>query len=122
MDLDSYLREDRISGADFAAQLGMSEASLSRIRRGDQNITRETIRAIVAASGGKVTAEALVFHGIDDSGAALDGSLVTPAPAPASRGKAGESSPVACGLCERRWEDIGTRDCSEAGCPRRIAA
>ena len=82
MDLDSYLREERISGADFAAQLGMSEASLSRIRRGDQNITRETIRSIVEASGGKVTAEALVFHGSGD----------TPDPAPLSRGKGGELS------------------------------
>lgn len=43
---------------------------------------------------------------------------------PLSRGKDGESSPgtSACSLCERRWEDIGTRDCSDAGCPRRVAA
>lgn len=71
MDLDTYLRDERISGADFAAELGMSEASLSRIRRGDQNITRETIRLIVEKTAGKVTAEALVFHG-SNSGATRD--------------------------------------------------
>lgn len=72
MDLDCYLRENGISGSEFAAMIGVSEASLSRIRRGDQNITRETIRQIVAATSGAVTAEALVFghHGLDDTGAA----------------------------------------------------
>lgn len=61
MTLDQYLRDNQISAADFAAKLNLSEASLSRIRRGDQNITRETIRQIVEASGGEVTAECLVF-------------------------------------------------------------
>ena len=57
MNLDTYLRDHSISGADFAAQLGISEASLSRIRRGDQNITRETIRQIVEQTGAQFTKE-----------------------------------------------------------------
>lgn len=61
MTLDDYLRDQQISGADFAARLNISEASLSRIRRGEQNITRETIRQIVEETGGVVTAEVLVF-------------------------------------------------------------
>lgn len=86
MDLDTYLRDEGISGAEFAARLGLSEASLSRIRRGDQNITRETIRAIVEASEGRVTAEALVFHPHDvpDS----------PDATSASQGKGDEISPL----------------------------
>lgn len=61
MSLDEFLRSDATSAKALAAALGISEASLSRIRRGEQNITRETIRAIVEATGGAVTAEELVF-------------------------------------------------------------
>lgn len=61
MSLDEFLRRDATSAKALAAALGISEASLSRIRRGEQNITRETIRAIVEAIGGAVTAEELVF-------------------------------------------------------------
>lgn len=67
MDLDTYLRDNGISGATFAAGLAISEASLSRIRRGEQNIGREMIRQIVELTGGVVTAEALVFHGASDT-------------------------------------------------------
>lgn len=38
----------------------ISGASVSRIRRGEQNITRETMIAIINASGGMVSAEGLV--------------------------------------------------------------
>lgn len=40
--------------------VGLSEASISRIRKGEQNITRDVMAAIIDASGGKVTADALV--------------------------------------------------------------
>lgn len=62
MTLDDYLRTDGVSAKALAAELHISEASLSRIRRGEQNITRETIRQIVEATAGAVTADDLVFH------------------------------------------------------------
>lgn len=61
MTLDAYLTKHSISGADFAALLGISEASLSRIRAGKQNITRELMRKIVEHSKGKVSLTSLVF-------------------------------------------------------------
>ena len=75
MDLDTYLREVSIDARQFAAQIGMTEASLSRIRRGQQNITRDTMKRIIAASGGKVTLESLVFpHAEEDAAPQHDGS------------------------------------------------
>ena len=61
MDLDTYLNQPGVIAAELAVRVGVSEASLSRIRRGGQNITRETIRKIVEATGGAVTTESLVF-------------------------------------------------------------
>jgi len=61
MTLDQYLRSDGApTAAEFGAKVGLTEASISRIRKGQQNITRDTMLAIISASGGKVTAEALV--------------------------------------------------------------
>lgn len=61
MTLDQYLRSKGApTAAEFGAKVGLTEASISRIRKGQQNITRDTMLAIIAASGGKVTAEALV--------------------------------------------------------------
>lgn len=63
MTLDQYLA---LPGTPNAAEFGakcvppMSEASISRIRRGEQNITRNTMRAIIKASDGMVTAEGLL--------------------------------------------------------------
>jgi hypothetical protein len=63
MTLDQYLK---LPGAPTAADFGakceppISEASISRIRKGEQNMTRDTILAIIAASGGLVTADGLV--------------------------------------------------------------
>jgi len=67
MDLDSYLRDSGTTGIDFAGLIGVTEASLSRIRRGNQNITRDLIRRIVEVTGGKVTAAELVFPPDHDS-------------------------------------------------------
>ena len=63
MTLDQFLN---LPGAPTASEFGgrcvppISGASISRIRRGEQNITRETMRAIIAASGGLITADGLV--------------------------------------------------------------
>jgi hypothetical protein len=63
MTLDQYLS---LPGSPTASEFGdrcdpkISGASISRIRRGEQNITRETMRAIIEASGGFVTADGLV--------------------------------------------------------------
>lgn len=61
MTLDQYLRSDGApSAAEFGSRVGLTEASISRIRKGKQNITRDAMLAIIEASGGKVTADALV--------------------------------------------------------------
>lgn len=62
MTLDQYMTDNAITGVALAATLEISEASLTRIRKGEQNITRDLIRRIVEATGGAVTAEDLVFH------------------------------------------------------------
>lgn len=61
MTLDQYLRSKGApTAAEFGAKVGLSEASISRIRKGEQNITRDVMLSIIAASGNKVTADALV--------------------------------------------------------------
>lgn len=63
MTLDQYLK---IPGSPTAAEFGarckppLSEASISRIRRGEQNISRAVMLAIIEASDGIVTADGLV--------------------------------------------------------------
>lgn len=63
MTLDQYLS---LPGAPTAADFGaicsppVSEASISRIRKGGQNFSRDTMLSIIAASGGKVTAQGLL--------------------------------------------------------------
>lgn len=63
MTLDQYLA---LPGSPTAADFGnkcvppISEASISRIRKRRQNLSRDTMLAIIAASGGKVTAEGLI--------------------------------------------------------------
>lgn len=63
MTLDQYLS---LPGSPTAGEFGakceppLSEASISRIRRGEQNMTRDTIRSIIIASGNLITAEGLV--------------------------------------------------------------
>lgn len=60
MTLDEYLTRENITAADFGERAGLTEASVSRIRRGQQNMTRDVIRRIIAASGGAVTADGLI--------------------------------------------------------------
>lgn len=60
MTLDAYLTSAGMTGTEFAATVGLTEASVSRIRKGQQNISRDVMRRIIAASDGKITAAALV--------------------------------------------------------------
>jgi hypothetical protein len=61
--LDQYLS---LPGSPTNAEFGdrcnpkLSGASIGRIRKGNQNITVDTMRAIILASGGQVSAEGLV--------------------------------------------------------------
>lgn len=63
MTLDQFLN---LPGAPTASEFGakcepaISGASISRIRRGEQNITRDTMLAIIKASGGLISAAGLV--------------------------------------------------------------
>lgn len=86
MTLDQYMTDNAITGVQLAAALEISEASLTRIRRGEQNISRDLIRRIVQATGGVVTAEDLVFHSPSHHGG------ITPAADGGATGKAGELS------------------------------
>ena len=63
MDLDTYLKTSGVSGATFAERIGISGASVTRIRRGEQNISLELAQRIVTATGGKVSLEALALAG-----------------------------------------------------------
>lgn len=62
MTLDQYLN---LPGSPSAAEFGqkcqpsLSAVSVWRIRKGEQNITRDTMRSIIKASGNIVTAEGL---------------------------------------------------------------
>jgi hypothetical protein len=63
MTLDQFLSSPNApTPAEFGARCNppLSEASISRIRRRKQNLRRDTIRSIIAASGGLVTAEGLI--------------------------------------------------------------
>ncbi len=73
MTLDEYLSSD---GAPTAAEFGalceppISEASISRIRKGRQNITRDTMLSIIEASGGLVSLDGLALRAEPESAAA----------------------------------------------------
>lgn len=62
MTLDQYLKSEGITAADFGARCDppISGASISRIRRGGQNITSDAMLNIIRASHGMVTPEALL--------------------------------------------------------------
>ena len=65
MTLDEYLRQPGSpNNADFGARCDppLSGASISRIRKGDQNFTVNMMRSIILASGGNVTAEGLLIR------------------------------------------------------------
>lgn len=78
MTLDQFLdMEGAPAAAEFAAAVGVSEASISRIRKGEQNVTRDLMRRIIAASGQRVTADALVGVHVLEDGAQGAGASAT---------------------------------------------
>jgi len=65
MTLDQFLSlPGSPTNAEFGArcQPPLSGASIGRIRKGTQNITVDTMRAIIEASGGVVSAEGLLLR------------------------------------------------------------
>lgn len=65
MTLDQYLAlPSSPTNTEFGARCDppLSGASIGRIRKGTQNITVDTMRAIILASGGNVTAEGLLVR------------------------------------------------------------
>ena len=65
MTLDQYLSlPGSPTNSDFGERCTppLSGASISRIRKGIQNITVDTMRSIILASGGQVTAEGLLVR------------------------------------------------------------
>jgi predicted transcriptional regulator len=61
MQLDDYLREKGESLRDFAKRAGLDLSTLYRIRNGQHDRASTTIKKIVAATDGKVTANDLIF-------------------------------------------------------------
>ena len=61
MTLDAYLKTGVMSPAELARQSGLSAPSISRILFGEQSPSHDAIKAIVKATGGKVTAQDLIF-------------------------------------------------------------
>lgn len=55
MQIDDYLAREGINAAEFAVRIGLSAASLSRIRRGEQMPGRDTLQRIFDATGGDVS-------------------------------------------------------------------
>lgn len=61
MTLDSFFKSGAMSPADLARETGLSAVSISRILFGEQKPSHDAIKAIVAGTKGKVTADDLVF-------------------------------------------------------------
>lgn len=55
MTLDQYLETTGMTAADFGEKINVSGASVSRIRKGEQNIRLDLAREIVNATGGAVS-------------------------------------------------------------------
>ena len=61
MTLDAYLAMPGNTASALAERAGTSGASINRILHGEQKPSVDTIKAIVAATDGMVTADDLVF-------------------------------------------------------------
>jgi len=55
MKLSTYLEQEGLSAAAFAARLGVPASTVTRIMRGERTPRLETARKIEAATGGAVT-------------------------------------------------------------------
>jgi hypothetical protein len=60
MTIDQYLDESGRTAESLAEEAQITPTSLSRIRRDQQNTTRDVMRRIIAASNGMITAEGLI--------------------------------------------------------------
>lgn len=56
MKLSDYLEERGLKDEDFAALIGVDRTTVSRLRRTGQRPSQQTLEAIVAHTGGKVSA------------------------------------------------------------------
>lgn len=56
MTLDSYLRENAMTEADFASLIGVQQSTVNRLRRGSVP-TKDVMAKIVTATDGKVRAD-----------------------------------------------------------------
>lgn len=56
MDLDTYLHQNRITEAAFAASIGSNQSTVHRLRKGGRLPSQTVMRAIHEATGGLVTA------------------------------------------------------------------
>lgn len=56
MTLDSYLKENAMTEADFASLIGVQQSTVNRLRRGSVP-TKDVMGRIVAATDGKVRAD-----------------------------------------------------------------
>lgn len=61
MTLDEYLRSPANTASKLAEDAGTTGATITRILYGDAQPSAEMVRAIVAATGGQVTAHDLIF-------------------------------------------------------------
>lgn len=62
MTLDAYLEAKHDTATELASRLGISGASVSRIRNGTQRLSLSLAARIVVATGGKVTLEDLALQ------------------------------------------------------------
>lgn len=67
MTIDEYLEHSGLTAESLADASGISAVSLSRIRRGEQNTSRNVMRRIIAASGNLITAAGLIHNPVNTS-------------------------------------------------------
>jgi hypothetical protein len=108
MTIDDYLATSGKTAAVYAADAKISEASLTRIRRGEQNFSRDVLRRLIAASGNAVTANDLIglpcqTHSFSDFNGHNDTVV--------------EARTVLCATCELRTDDPATASCTFIDCP-----
>lgn len=61
MTLDQYLSQPDKTASALAAEAGTTSVSISRILYGEQTPSVSMIKALVAATGGMVTADELIY-------------------------------------------------------------
>lgn len=126
MTIDDYLKRSGKTAAAYADGAKISEASLTRIRRGEQNVTADVIARLIAASDDQVTADGIIS-------ARRNVVHIDTQSDPGSWKKAIAHSPnlnvedfrpdpeatrvVICDVCEARVDGATPRACTFADCP-----